>query len=145
MTVGMPVVVTPASMRRSEVGGILGSVVHISELPISDIQLDTVIGVRSLAGVIQNSETSPTLAVVELQRSPENKRGNRSGYVWNSKGDLPFAPKIADQLNVSIKTRNVSPISLVMPRLRLLLGLVPAEVNPEVNRKLDGSYSQSLQ
>jgi len=127
VNVGMSVLVTPVGMRRSEVGGILGQVVQMSELPSGDKELEGRIGVTSLVKVIQQREPSPTLAIVALQRSPQDEGGNRAGYVWNSRTDLPFAPKTADQLNVSITTRRVAPISLVIPRLRLLLGLAPPE------------------
>ena len=134
VNVGMSVLVTPVGMRRSEVGGILGSVVQMSKLPSGDKELEARIGVTSLAKVIQQREPSPTLAIVELQRSPQDEGGNRAGYVWNSRTDLPFAPKTADQLNVSITTRRVAPISLVIPRLRLLLGLAPPEAAKSQDR-----------
>ena len=137
VNVGMSVLVTPVGMRRSEVGGILGRVVQMSELPSGDKELEARVGVSSLARVIQQREPSPTLAVIELQRSPQDQGGNRAGYVWNSRGDLPFAPKTADQLNVSITTRRVAPISLVIPRLRLLLGLAPPEDAPKQDHKSD--------
>ncbi len=141
VNVGMSVLVTPLGMRRSEVGGILGRVVQMSELPSGENELEARIGLSSLAKVIQQREPSPTLAVVELQRSPQDKGGNRGGYVWNSRTDLPFAPKTADQLNVSITTRSVAPISLVIPRLRLLLGLAPPESAQQQDHKLDRSSS----
>ena len=143
VNVGMSVLVTPVGMRRSEVGGIVGRVVQMSELPSGDKDLEARIGLRSLAKVIQQREPSPTLAIVELQRSPQDEEGNRGGYVWNSKTDLPFAPKTADQLNVSITTRSVAPISLVIPRLRLLLGLAPPEASQQHDQKLDRSSSSS--
>jgi len=141
VAVGMSVLVTPVGMRRSEVGGILGRVVQISELPSGDKELEARVGVSSLARVIQQREPSPTLAVVELQRSSQDQGGNRAGYVWNSRGDLPFAPKTADQLNVSITTRRVAPIALVIPRLRLLLGLAPPEANQKQSRQSNQSSS----
>lgn len=125
--VGMPVLVTPVGMRRSEVGGIQGRVVQLAELPSGDQELEARLGVSELASVIRKREPSPTLAVVELERSAADQRDNRAGYVWNSKGDLPFAPKTADQLTVAITTRHVAPIALVIPRLRRWFGIVPPE------------------
>ena len=139
VNVGMSVLATPVGMRRSEVGGMVGRVVQMAELPSGEKELQARVGLRSLATVIQQREPSPTLAIVELKRSPEDRRGNRGGYVWNSEGDLPFAPKTADQLNVSITTRRVAPISLVIPRLRLLLGFTPPEARRQGDRKSDGS------
>ena len=135
----MSVLATPVGMRRSEVGGMVGRVVQMAELPSGEKELQARVGLRSLATVIQQREPSPTLAIVELKRSPKDRRGNRGGYVWNSEGDLPFAPKTADQLNVSITTRRVAPISLVIPRLRLLLGFTPPEARRQGDRKSDGS------
>ncbi len=139
VSVGMSVLATPIGMRRSEVGGIVGRVVQMAELSSGEKELQARVGVRSLATVIQQREPSPTLAIVELKRSSEDRRANRGGYVWNSKGDLPFAPKTADQLNVSITTRKVAPISLVVPRLRLLLGITPPESRRQRDRRSDGT------
>ena len=132
---GMSVLATPVGMKRSEVGGILGRVVQVSELPSGDKELEARIGVSSLARVIEQREPSPTLAIIELQRSTNDRGENRAGYVWSSNGDLPFPPKTADQLNVAITTRRVTPISLVIPKLRLLLGLAPPESNQKSDRK----------
>ena len=139
VSVGMSVLATPIGMRRSEVGGMIGRIVQIAELPSGEKELQARVGVSSLVSVIQQREPSPTLAIVELERSLGNQQGNRGGYVWNSKGDLPFAPKTADQLSVSITTRRVAPISLVIPRLRLLLGLTPPEASRKGDRKFDGA------
>lgn len=144
VNVGMSVLVTPVGMRRSEVGGMIGRVVEMSELPIGEKELQSRIGVNTLATVIQQREPSPTLAIVELKRSPEDLQGNRGGYVWNSNGDLPFAPKTADQLGVSITTRKVTPISLIIPRLRLLLGLTPPEPKRKGHHRSDTSASSSV-
>ncbi len=133
---GMDVLLTPVGMRRSEVGGIRGRVVEMSELPSGKEEIVARIGVSALSDVILQSEPSPTMAVVELERSSLDETGNRGGYVWNSKGDLPFAPKSADQLTASITTRQVAPISLVIPRLRVLFGLVPPEKTPVTQSNL---------
>ena len=76
--------------------------------------------------MIRKREPSPTLAVVELERSDANRGDNRAGYVWNSRGSS-FAPKTADQLTVAITTRYIAPIALVIPRLRRWFGIVPPE------------------
>ena len=127
VNVGMPVLVTPVGMRRSEVGGIQGRVVQLAELPSGEQELEARLGVSELASVIRKREPSPTLAVVELERDAADQGDNRAGYVWNSRGDLPFAPKTADQLTVAITTRHVAPIALVIPRLRRWFGIVPPE------------------
>ena len=102
-------------------------VISISELPSSQAEVQSRIGVRSLAEVITKREPSPTMAVIRLERSPHDRGGNRGGYVWNSNSDMPFAPKPADELTVSITTRRVAPISLVIPRLRRWFGFSPPE------------------
>ena len=139
VSAGMNVLVTPVGMRRSEVGGIRGRVIRIAKLPSGNQELEARLGVSTLAKVIQQREPSPTLAVVELERAPGNERGNRGGYVWNSNGDLPFAPKPADELTVSITSRRVAPISLVIPRLRRWLGLVPPETTQGAEKKQEQS------
>ena len=124
---GMKVLLTPVGFRRSEVGGILGEVVSISELPSSQAEVQSRIGVQSLANVITKREPSPTMAVIQLERSSHDRGGNRAGYVWNSNIDMPFPPKPADELTVTITTRRVAPIALVIPRLRRWFGFSPPE------------------
>ncbi len=124
---GMKVLVTPVGFRRSEVGGIRGKVISVSELPSSQAEVQSRIGVQSLASVITKREPSPTMAVLELERSRHDRGGNRGGYVWNSNSDMPFPPKPADELTVSITTRRVAPIALVIPRLRRWFGFTPPE------------------
>ena len=124
---GMRVLVTPVGFRRSEVGGIIGKVISISELPSSQEEVQSRIGVQSLASVITKREPSPTMAIIELERNERDKGGNRGGYIWNSNSDIPFPPKAADELTVSITTRRVAPITLVIPRLRRWFGFSPPE------------------
>ena len=85
------------------------------------------VGVRSLAQSILQREPAPTLAVMALKRSVGPSSLNSGGYLWSSRGDLPFPPTPGDRLDVEITTRSVPPIALVLPALRRFFGWSPPQ------------------
>lgn len=132
---GMPVLATPSGYRRSEVGGIRGRVVSMAQLPSGMDDVSARVGVRSLAEVILQREPAPTLAVIALERDPKGDVGNRGGYRWSTRTDLPFPPSVADRLEVEVTTREVRPIELVMPALRRFFGITPPEPGQTDNHR----------
>ena len=132
---GMPVLATPSGYRRSEVGGIRGRVVSMAQLPSGMEDVSARVGVRSLAEVILQREPAPTLAVIALEQDPMGNVGNRGGYRWSTRTDLPFPPSVADRLEVEVTTRQVRPIELVMPALRRFFGITPPEPEPTDNHR----------
>ena len=124
---GMSALVTPIGFKRSEVGGIRAIVVSMAKLPSDRSDVINRVGVETLANVIINTEPSPTLAVIELQRSTNDSVLHSGGYLWSSRGDLPYPPTPGDRLDVEITTRSVPPITLVLPELRRFFGFSPAE------------------
>ena len=124
---GMSALATPSGYKRSEVGGIRGTVVSMGKLPSGVEQVTARIGVKAMAQNIVNREPSPTLAVVALERSNQATPLNSGGYVWSSNSDLPFPPTPGDQVTVEITTRRVAPISLVLPAIKNFFGLTPPD------------------
>ena len=124
---GMSALVTPIGFKRSEVGGIRAIVVSMAKLPSDRSDVINRVGVETLANVIINTEPSPTLAVIELQRSTNDSVLHSGGYLWSSRGDLPYPPTPGDRLDVEITTRSVPPITLVLPELRRFFGFSPPE------------------
>jgi hypothetical protein len=135
---GMAVLATPEGYNRSEVGGIVGEVVSMATLPSSVDDIAARVGVKALAETIHTREPAPTMAVVELKRNVRTSAANSGGYIWSSRGSLPFAPTPGDRLDVEVTTRRIAPISLVLPALRNLFGLTP----PPPNEAPAGSGSQ---
>ncbi len=127
---GMKVLATPSGYKRSEVGGIKGKIVSMEKLPSGKEAVTARLGVKSLAESIMAKEPSPTLAVVELDRNTKNRAKNSGGYVWSSNSELPFPPTPGARLDVEITTREVQPISLVLPALRKFFGIAPPDLVP---------------
>ena len=82
---------------------------------------------QTVAEDIVKSYSSPTLAVLALDRNLSSPNFNSGGYLWTSKEDLPFPPKPGDLLDVQITTRRVVPAQLVIPSLKRFFGLTPPE------------------
>ncbi len=134
---GMPALATPSGYKRSEVGGIKGTVISMGKLPSDVDQITARIGVKAMAQTIASREPSPTLAIVALERSTQSPPMNSGGYVWSSNSDLPFPPTPGDQVMVEITTRRVAPIALVLPAIKNFFGLTPP------NKTAAGSSSAS--
>ena len=136
---GMSALATPSGYKRSEVGGIKGTVISMGKLPSGVDQVTARIGVKAMAQTIVNREPSPTLAVVALERANQTTPLNSGGYVWSSNSDLPFPPTPGDLVMVEITTRRVAPIALVLPAIKNFFGLTPPDQPTAV-----GSRSESL-
>lgn len=124
---GMPALVTPSGYKRSEVGGIQAEVVSMGKLPSSREDVKARVGMQSLADVIMQKEPAPTLAVLALKRAKSSTGRNSGGYLWSSRGDLPYPPTAGDRLEAEVTTRSVAPIELVLPALRRFFGWSPPE------------------
>ena len=124
---GMSALATPSGYKRSEVGGIKGTVISMGKLPSGVDQVTARIGVKAMAQTIVNREPSPTLAVVALERANQTTPLNSGGYVWSSNSDLPFPPTPGDRVTVEITTRRVAPIALVLPAIKNFFGFSPPD------------------
>ena len=124
---GMQALATPSGYKRSEVGGIQAEVVSMAKLPSSREDVKGRVGVSALADVVMQGEPAPTLAVLALKRAKNSTGRNTGGYLWSSRGDLPFPPTPGDRLDVEVTTRRVAPIELVLPALRRFFGWSPPE------------------
>lgn len=124
---GMAALATPSGYKRSEVGGIRAEVISMAKIPSGLQDIKARVGVHSIAQSILQRETAPTLAVLALERAPGSGTLNSGGYVWSSRGDLPFPPTPGDRLDVEITTRTVPPIALVLPALRGFFGWSPPQ------------------
>lgn len=122
---GMDALVTPVGFNRSEVGGIRARVVSLEKLPSGIEDITAKVGVKTIAELIMNREPSPTLVVLALERAKNEAPRNGGGYLWSSKGELPFSPTPGDQLDVQITTRKIAPIELAIPILRDFFGITP--------------------
>lgn len=124
---GMRVIATPQGIDRAQYGGMVGRVVWISKLPSSPSEIANRVGLQGIAGLLEKRYGAPTEAIIEFERqvAPRKALSNSGGYVWSSGGNPPYAPKHGDILDVEITTREIAPISLVIPFIKRTLGLSP--------------------
>jgi len=125
---GMKVIATPTGVSRAQSGGITGEVTEILRLPAPESVVKSLIGLKAGAELIQSNVKDPTTGVIKL-----NKSESGVGYKWSS-GNAPSVQSLKGSiLNISVTTDKVAPISLVIPTLRKVFGLVPPENVPKDN------------
>lgn len=124
---GMRVLLTPKGISRAQYGGIPGTVVQVSKLPLQNDGLLGVLGSRSLVTAIQQQLSVPYLIRVRLEQAEPNycrQALSRRCYHWSS-GRLPPHPvRLATLADVQITTNYQRPIEFVMPALKRAMGLV---------------------
>ena len=137
IALGMEVILTPLGFNRAEIGGIKGTIVGMETDPQSTEILAQKLGSPGLATLLA-PQGSIYLAYVALQRetitglqgklnnqkrSAEEIDPNRGGYVWNNRSHPPIQPRDGFLLTAQITTRHRTPIEMLLPALREVLGL----------------------
>lgn len=116
--VGMPALVSPATVRREEFGAIRGTVESLSSFPVSFEGMVAVLQNQSLARTF-TEDGPPYAGRVALLPDP----ATASGFAWTSpkaSGQRLTAGTLA---SVEVKTRSQPPITLAVPLLKELLGI----------------------
>jgi HlyD family secretion protein len=115
---GMPVRIEPSTVKREEFGTMVGTVVAISDFPITP---------QGMAAVLHNDnlvtrfskEGAAYAATVSLEQDPENV----SGYRWAVGKGPPVRLTSGTLTRAEITTRRQRPIDLVVPLFRRLTGI----------------------
>jgi HlyD family secretion protein len=107
---GMPVQVTPSTVKRERFGGIIGSVSSVSSLPATPEAALVLIG---------NQETVQTLMAgnrnIEVFTELEEDPATKSGYKWSSSKGPEQTISAATTTTVRVKVGEQAPISYVIP------------------------------
>ena len=127
VSAGMSALVTPVGFNRTEYGGIKGQVASVAPVPSTVDGMEARVGVKSIAQAIDAKMVAPTLVILKLEKSTNQKVINSGGYQWSTSTDLPFQPREGSKINVEITTRYVSPISLVLPAVKKFFGFSPPD------------------
>ena len=114
---GMPVRVSPNTVRHVEYGYLTGVVESISEFPAS---------VESMAAVLQNRDLAETFSIggapysgrVALDRDPETA----SGFAWTTAKGAELEITAGTVARVEVEVERQPPITLVLPLIREGLG-----------------------
>ncbi|MFC3231040.1 NHLP bacteriocin system secretion protein [Marinibaculum pumilum] len=118
---GMPVQVSPASVKREEYGFILGTVESVAEIPSTAAGMQRILKNPRLVETLIG-DGAPFQVIVRLRRDPSTP----SGFLWSSSGgpDVDIDPGTLCEANIAV--RDVRLISLAIPALEPLLSDPPA-------------------
>ena len=115
---GMPVRIEPSTVKREEFGTMVGTVVTISDFPMTP---------QGMAAVLHNDnlvtrfskEGAAYAATVSLEQDPETV----SGYRWAVGQGPPIRLSSGTLTRAEITTRRQRPLDLVVPLLRKFTGI----------------------
>ncbi len=112
---GMPVQVTPSTVKRERFGGITGSVTSVSALPATPQGAMVLIGNEdTVKNLMSGSRTIEVFT--QLQEDPTTA----SGYQWSSSKGPQQKLSAATTTTVRVKVGEQSPISYILPFLKSL-------------------------
>ena len=124
---GMDVLMTPRGTSRAQYGGIRGTIVEISKLPVATDNLVGGLGSRAMATQIQQHLSAPYVVWVKPELAEPGycrQVMSRRCYRWSSGRVPPHPVRLNSLMDVQITTGYQRPIEFVMPALKKLLGLV---------------------
>ena len=115
---GMPVRIEPSTSKREEFGTMVGTVVSISDFPITPQAMAAVLHNENLVNRF-SKEGAAYAATVSLEQDP----GTISGYRWAVGEGPPIRLTSGTLTRAEITTRTQRPLDLVVPLLRRLTGI----------------------
>jgi HlyD family secretion protein len=115
---GMDAHVRPVSVRKEEHGSMRGRVRSITELGISEAELNAILRNPQLSRSLMG-DSAPLLGYVEVFID----KNTPSGFEWWGGNGPPFEVTRGTRVAVDVVIHRQRPISLIIPALRELLGL----------------------
>jgi HlyD family secretion protein len=115
---GLEVRVEPSTVKREEFGTMIGTIVSVSEFPITPQGMRAVLHNDNLVTRFSR-EGAPYAAVVRLQRDESTV----SGYRWAVGSGPPIRLTSGTLTRAEITTRQQRPIELVVPIMKRLTGI----------------------
>ena len=114
---GMPVRVSPSTVKREEFGSILGRVVWAAEYPSTSRGMARLLGNEALVARLMK-EGPPIQVNVALERNPEAP----SGFRWSSSTGPSVKISSGTLAMGDVVVRQEAPINLLIPKMRENLG-----------------------
>jgi HlyD family secretion protein len=115
---GMEARIEPATARKEEFGTMLGSVVNVSEFPVSSEGMLAILQNHQLAARF-SSQGAPYETRVELIADAHTP----SGYAWAGGQGPPITLTSGTTASAEVTVRTQAPITLVLPLLRERIGM----------------------
>ncbi len=110
---GMPVQVTPSTVKRERFGGIIGSVTSVSSLPATAQGAMVLVGNEDTVKGLMSGDRRIEV-FTQLQEDPSTA----SGYQWSSSKGPQQKLSAATTTTVRVKVGEQSPISYILPFLK---------------------------
>lgn len=115
---GMPVEITPATVKRERFGGIVGSVKNISSFPVTKEGVTRLVGNPEVTQVLMAK--GPQIQVfVDLQPDPSTY----SKFKWSSSKGPQLKVSAGTSTTVRVTIEDRAPITFILPILRSWSGL----------------------
>jgi len=114
---GMTAEITPTTVKREEYGYIFGTVIDISEFPITADSLLRLFNNRSF---VEDAIRLGPLTSVNIE--PVKDTTTRSGFKWSSQKGAKVLVTVGTLCSGEVVVKLQSPISLVIPKLKEWIG-----------------------
>jgi HlyD family secretion protein len=115
---GMQVRVEPGTVKREEYGTMLGTVLTVSDFPITPQGMAAVLHNDNLVGRFSH-DGAPYAATIQLEKDPSTT----SGYRWAVGSGPPTRLTSGTLTRAEITTRMQRPLDLVVPLIKRLTGI----------------------
>jgi hypothetical protein len=133
---GMSTISTPLGFSPAEIGGIKGIVTELDPLPVSPSEISLRVGSAGIGQLVSQSgglfQANMQLTRIELTnlrnlqsayRNAYSSDRNRGGYQWNNKSGPPIPPREGFLMATQITTRYRTPLEMLLPSIREVLGM----------------------
>jgi HlyD family secretion protein len=114
----MDVHIRPFSVRKEEHGTMRGRVASITELGVSEAELNAILRNPQLTQTLMGNAV-PLLGKIEVILD----KNTPSGFAWCGGRGPPFSITRGTRVDVDVVVERRRPIALIIPALRELLGL----------------------
>lgn len=118
VTEGMEVAVVPATVNQEEYGSMPGTVLSVSEQPVSAAESAAMLQDEQLVELLTDGQP-PILIVVDV----EEDTSSPSGFLWHNGSGPPFLVTAGTLAAVAVRVKEQRPISLILPDVTQKLGL----------------------
>jgi HlyD family secretion protein len=115
---GMLVSIEPSTVKREEFGTMVGTIVTVSDFPITPQGMAAVLHNDSLVSRFSH-DGAPYAARVSLEQDP----ATASGYRWAVGKGPPVRLSSGTLTRAEVTTRNQRPLDLVLPLIKRLTGI----------------------
>lgn len=115
--VGNRVVATPSGIDKAEFGGMTGTIKTLIPFGETSESLSNIIGIQSLADQTSAALRNPNLVLIEMDKTIDDQ------YKWTTSRKPARLTRRGDLLDLSITTEGKTPLQLVIPWLKGVVGL----------------------